>query len=89
MVAKNGRKGSGKCWNNAKAKLPFGISAANGGNPHAGLHNSLKIKKHPRRGYLKATPHNSRYASCLHHVPSYCPKILANTGSIPRDFQTI
>ena len=38
---------------------------------------------------LKAIPHNSRHASCLHNVPSYCPKILANTGSIPRDFQTI
>ena len=38
---------------------------------------------------VKATPHNSRHTSCLHNVPPYCPKILANTGSIHRDFQTI
>ena len=38
---------------------------------------------------VKATPHNSRHASCLHNVPSYCPKILRNTQSIPSNFQTI
>ena len=37
----------------------------------------------------KATPHNSRRTSYLHHIPSDCPKILGNTQSIPSNFWTI
>ena len=41
------------------------------------------------KAVLEATPHNSRHASCLHNIPSYRPKILGNTQSIPSNFQTI
>ena len=35
---------------------------------------------------FKATPQNSRHASCLHNVPSYCPRILADTGKCSPGF---
>ena len=67
----------------------------------AGQHRAIPARKKRRRAAIRignichlipktwATPHNSRHASCLHNVPSYRPKILGNTQSIPLNFWTI